>query len=228
MKLENEKGLKYILYTSTKYKMFNFMISIMLLLILSSFVDRTTYGFIVLNVISSIVFIFGVYAVAKSRRSLIILLVLGVPWLVSEWFFTRSSETIFVGVLFFLYVTVTILDHILKTEEVTADTLYGAVCVYLLLGILWATVYLFIDYLTPEPLFMGSAVTSGESVYAKDLLYYSYTTLTTLGYGDITSVSPEARIISVLEAIIGQLYIAFLVARFVSIYTANAMRKGVS
>jgi Ion channel len=58
-----------------------------------------------------------------------------------------------------------------------------------------------------------------------ELLYYSYTTLATLGYGDITSVTPVGRIISVLEAIIGQLYIAFLVARLVSIYTANAIRK---
>ncbi|MCZ6469420.1 MAG: potassium channel family protein, partial [Candidatus Dadabacteria bacterium] len=53
----------------------------------------------------------------------------------------------------------------------------------------------------------------------------SYTTLTTLGYGDVTALTPEGRIISVLEAIVGQLFLAFLVARLVATYTANALKK---
>jgi len=219
-------GFTALMISSTKYKMFNFMVSILLLLILSAVLEGTKYGYLVVNSISSIVFILGVYAVgAGNRRALLILIILGLPWFLSEWTFTKSTRTIFTSMLFFLFVTVTILEHILKSEEVTTDTLYGAVCVYLLLGILWASIYGFLEYISPGAVFRGYSGDINSKISTNELIYYSYTTLATLGYGDITSVTPVGRIISVLEAIFGQLYIAFLVARLISIYTANAIRK---
>lgn len=214
-----------LIISSTHYKMFNFMVSILLLLILSAVLEGTEYGFIVVNTMSSIVFILGVYAVGRNRRTLVTLIVLGLPWFISEWAFTKSSRTIFTSMLFFIFVTVTILEHILKSEEVTTDTLYGAVCVYLLLGIMWASIYGFLEYVSPGIVFEGYDKAIHTKLSTNELIYYSYTTLATIGYGDITSVTPVGRIISVLEAIFGQLYIAFLVARLISIYTTNALRK---
>jgi len=205
--------------------MFNFMVSILLLLILSAVLEGTEYGFIVVNTMSSIVFFLGVYAVGRNRRTLLILIILGLPWFLSEWAFTKSSRTIFTSMLCFIFVTATILEHILKTEEVTTDTLYGAVCVYLLLGIMWASIYGFLEYITPGAVFKGSGGDINTKLTTNELIYYSYSTLATLGYGDITSVTPVGRILSVLEAVFGQLYIAFLVARLISIYTTNALRK---
>ena len=217
-------GFAAMMFSSTQYKMFNFMVSILLLLILSAVLEGTRYGYIVVNTMSSIVFFLGVYAVGRNRRTLLILIVLGLPWFLSEWAFTKSSRTIFASVLFFLFVTVTILEHILKSREVTTDTLYGAVCVYLLLGILWASIFGFLEYITPGVLFEGHDKDIHTKISTNELIYYSYTTLATLGYGDITSVTPVGRILSVLEAIFGQLYIAFLVARLISVYTANALK----
>jgi hypothetical protein len=218
-------GFAALMASSTQYKMFNFMVSILLLLILSAVLEGTKYGFLVVNTMSSLVFLLGVYAVGKNRRSLIILIILGLPWFLSEWTFTKSSRTIFTSMLFFIFVTVTILEHILKSDEVTMDTLYGAVCVYLLLGIMWASIYGFLEYVTPGAVFEGYDKIIDTKMSTNELIYYSYTTLATLGYGDITSVTPVGRILSVLEAIFGQLYIAFLVARLISIYTTNALRK---
>lgn len=219
-------GFTALIISSTKYKMFNFMLSILLLLILSAVLEGTGYGYLAIKLISSIVFILGAYAVgAGNRKTLLVLIVLGLPWFLSEWTFTKSSRTIFASLLFFLFVTITILDHILKSNEVTTDTLYGAVCVYLMLGILWACIYRLLEYISPGAVFKGYSSDIDNRMSTNELLYYSYTTLTTLGYGDITSVAHLGRIISVLEAIIGQLYITFLVARLVSIYTANAIRK---
>ena len=218
-------GFLSLVVSSTRYKMFNFMVSILLLLILSAVLQGTKYGFLALNTMSSIVFFLGVYAVGRSRRKLIILIILGLPWLLSEWVFTTSSRTIFTSMLFFIFVTITILEHILKTKEVTTDTLYGAVCVYLLLGIMWASIYGFLEYVTPGAVFKGSDGLIHTKLSTNELMYYSYTTLATIGYGDITSVTPVGRILSVIEAIFGQLYIAFLVARLISIYTTNALRK---
>jgi Ion channel len=219
-------GFAAQMISATKYKMFNFMVSILLLLILSAALEGTRFGYLVVNTISSVVFILGTYALgAGHRRTLLILIILGLPWFLSEWTFTKSSRAIFTSLLFFVFVTITIMDHILKSDEVTADSLYGAVCVYLMLGIVWASIYGMLEYVNPGSVFKGYIGDTVNRMTTNELLYYSYTTLATLGYGDITSVTPVGRIISVLEAIIGQLYLAFLVARLVSIYTANAIRK---
>lgn len=220
----NKSGFGAFMLSSTKYKMFNFMVSILLLLILLAVLEGTKYGYLVLNVLSTIVFLLGVYAVGGSRRRLIFLIILGLPWFISEWTFTRSNRTIFMSMLFFVFVTITILEHILRSKEVTADTLYAAVCVYLLLGIMWASIYGVLEYLTPGAIFTGKEGDINASVSSNVLIYYSFTTLTTLGFGDITSLTPQARIISILEAITGQMFIAFLVARLISTYTAKALR----
>jgi hypothetical protein len=201
------------------------MVSILLLLILSAVLEGIEYGYIVVNTMSSIVFFLGVYAVGRNKRTLITLIILGLPWFLSEWAFTKSSKTIFTSMLFFIFVTATILEHILRTEEVTTDTLYGAVCVYLLLGIMWASIYGFLEYITPGAVFKGSDGDINTKLTTNELIYYSYSTLATIGYGDITSVTPVGRILSVLEAVFGQLYIALLVARLISIYTTNALRR---
>jgi len=221
----DKPGLLRLILSSTKYKMFNFMASLIVLLILSAVLEGTKYGYLILNIASTIVFISGVYAAGRNKRSVLILILLGLPWFLSEWVFTESSETIFASVLFFLFITGTIINHILHSEKVSTDTLYGAVCVYLLLGLLWASIYSFLEHLSPGIIFVTNNSDVIGTLTANDLIYYSYTTLTTLGYGDVTSFTPEGRIISVLEAIVGQLFLAFLVARLIAIYTLHAGRR---
>ena len=221
----DKPGLLRLILSSTKYKMFNFMASLIVLLILSAVLEGTKYGYLILNIASSIVFISGVYAAGRNKRSVLILILLGLPWFLSEWVFTESSETIFASVLFFLFITGTIINHILHSEKVSTDTLYGAVCVYLLLGLLWASIYSFLEHLSPGIIFVTNNSDVIGTLTANELIYYSYTTLTTLGYGDVTSFTPEGRIISVLEAIVGQLFLAFLVARLIAIYTLHAGRR---
>ncbi len=221
----DKPGLLRLILSSTKYKMFNFMASIIVLLILSAVLEGSKYGYLILNIASTIVFISGEYAAGRNKRSVLILILLGLPWFLSEWVFTESSETIFASVLFFLYITGTIINHILHSEKVSTDTLYGAVCVYLLLGLLWASIYSFVEHLSPGIIFVTNNSDVIGTLTANELIYYSYTTLTTLGYGDVTSFTPEGRIISVLEAIVGQLFLAFLVARLVAIYTLHAGRR---
>lgn len=221
----DKSGFLRLLLSSTKYKMFNFMASIIVLLILSAVMQEAKFGYLFLNIASTIVFVLGVYAAGRNKRNVIILILLGLPWFLSEWVFTKSPETIFASMLFFLFITGTITDHILRSEEVSTDTLYGAVCVYLLLGLLWASIYGFLEYISPGIIFVTNNSDVVKHLTTNEIIYYSYTTLTTLGYGDVTALTSEGRIASVLEAIVGQLFLAFLVARLVAIYTANALRK---
>jgi len=203
--------------------MFNFMCSLLILLILSAVLENYKYSYIVLNILSTIVIIAGVYAASENKRSIYLLLILGLPWFLSEWLFLTSTRTVFLSFFFFLYVTLTLLNMIIKTKEITQNTLYGAVCAYLLLGLLWASIYALINELSPGSIFAGSGVT-GEMT-TNDIIYFSYTTLASLGYGDIATVTPAGRIMSVLEAVIGQLFIAFMVARLIGIYTTKYFRK---
>ncbi len=93
------------------------------------------------------------------------------------------------------------------------------------MGLLWTSIYGFLEYVSPGIIFVNNNAEAVNSLTSNEIIYYSYTTLTTLGYGDITALTSEGRIISVLEAIVGQLFIAFLVARLVAIYTVNALRR---
>jgi len=218
MPTPTEKSIyEIILYSIREFKMFNFMCSILILLILSALLENYKYSYLVLNSLSTIVIILGVYAASADKRSILILLILSLPWFLSEWFFLKSTNTVFLSFFFFLYVTLTLFHMLIKAKDVTQDTLYGAVCVYLMLGILWASIYGLINEVVPGSIFTGNLIE--EHLTSNEIIYFSFTTLTTLGYGDITLMTPVGRIMSVLEALIGQLFIAFMVARLIAIYS---------
>ena len=147
-----------ILYSVRDFKMFNFMCSLLILLILSAALEGYKYSYLVLNTLSTLVIIAGAYAASENRRSVIILLVLALPWFFSEWFFMKSTNTVFLSFFFFLYVTLTLFDMIIKSKDITQNTLYGAVCVYLMLALLWASIYGLINELIPGSIFTGNLI----------------------------------------------------------------------
>ncbi len=123
----------------------------------------------------------------------------------------------------FCMVSLTIvLRDIFQDGEVNDNRLVGSICAYLLLGIIWAEFYFFIDFVSPKSF---SGVTVAEGAGVQDFLYYSYVTLTTLGYGDIQPIKPVSRMFSVFEAIVGVLYIAILVARLVSAHFTQKAKE---
>jgi hypothetical protein len=107
-------------------------------------------------------------------------------------------------------------SKIFTSREISADRVVGAVTLYLLFGVLWSIAYAVIEQVTP-----GSIVGVSEPLaqgWSSDWLYFSFVTMTTLGYGDITPVSATARTIAYLQAVFGQFYIAILVAGLVGAY----------
>jgi Ion channel len=132
-------------------------------------------------------------------------------------------------------VIVAVLSQVLTTEYVTLDTVVGAASVYVLIGLLWATIYALLEFWWPGsfnfPATFQPAAPTALVPLMKDtiILYYSFETLTTVAYGDITPATPPARFFSVAEAMVGQLYLAVLVARFVGLqvthYASTHARK---
>lgn len=114
------------------------------------------------------------------------------------------------------------LREVVFARGVDANRLAGAVSVYLLMGLNWAIVFSFLALADPGA-FSGLQISSERSFL--HLLYYSFVTLTTLGYGDISPVSPVARALAYLEAISGVMYVAILVASLVGSFSAGLIRK---
>lgn len=106
--------------------------------------------------------------------------------------------------------------HVFTSSRVDRNILYGGVCVYLLIGVVWALIYDLISELVPGA-FQGLQIVDGKIPF-DNFIYYSFVTLPSLGYGDIAPVAPLARTFAYLEAVTGQFYIAILVAGLVGMY----------
>ena len=119
-------------------------------------------------------------------------------------------------------------NSLLRAEDVSLDTVIGGICVYLLIGMCFALSFIIMTELNP-----GALLQDGEplvrslgdaSVHATMCLYFSFVTLTTLGYGDVSPASEMARMFAVAEAVTGQLYLAVFVARLVALYVFASRR----
>jgi voltage-gated potassium channel len=126
------------------------------------------------------------------------------------------------------FTTLLMLNSLIYSRRVSPDTIIGGICVYLLIGLCFAMTFGLICDLEPGSIVEGEApitrAMSGEFSHATKLLYYSFVTITTLGYGDITPRSELAQMLAVGEAIIGQLYLAIFVARLVALYVLGDRR----
>jgi hypothetical protein len=113
---------------------------------------------------------------------------------------------------FFALTAAGLFSYLRNSRTVAQAELYTAVNIYLLLGLLWATIYLAIDAFSPGSIRMGGDPADRQT----ELLYFSLITLSTVGYGDIVPLSGAARIVTALEGVTGVLYIATTVALLVS------------
>lgn len=123
-----------------------------------------------------------------------------------------------------------VLRHVLAQPHVTQDSLSGALSVYLLFGAVWASVY-FLVYLLDPTSFASTIDSLAAPRQPADLsnseatfIYYSFVTLSTLGFGDIYPTSQLTRTLSWMEAVLGQMYLAVLVARLVALQTNRPVR----
>jgi hypothetical protein len=165
----------------------------------------------------------GVWTLAGSRRAfrlgLVLLLASVGTTALAYWRPSPSLSFASVAIAwtFCLVSTRLCMRHVLTRGRVTANHLLGAICVYLLLGVLWGLAYAGIYAIDPDA-FRASDATSRIDLDA--FLYFSFVTLTTTGYGDIVPVERLVRTFAYLEGMAGQLYVAILVATLVSRYVA--------
>ena len=171
----------------------------------------------------SLVLILGVLATTKHKGARTGMVVLAVIAFTSHWlhYFVRehavhvisaAAAAVFFGVLAWL-----ITARVFRSGGINIYRIYGAVAVYMLLGILWGEFYVMVYLLDPSSFYFDPSTQRGEPPIS-ELIYFSFITLTTLGLGDIVPVSPVARSMVTFESLVGQLYPAVLLARLVTLY----------
>ena len=169
-------------------------------------------------------------SVAQERRTLVIGIALAAPAILLSWIqlIIGPEEPLIAakifGVLFLLYLAGALLRHILRTNQVTTEILFAVASTYLLFALIWAMAYGIIEALDPEAFSVplggeGPGWLSGVTGKSDGhLTYFSFVTLTTLGYGDIAPASDLARLLAMMEATLGQLFLVIVVARLVSLH----------
>jgi voltage-gated potassium channel len=188
---------------------------------------------IAVTVVFTLVLLSAVFAVCQTRRSVALGLWLVVPAVLLhelrlhiEWDGLVALAHL-LSVCFLGYTIVVMLRFLFAPQPVTLNMIYASLCVYLLLGVLWANVYSLMGVIEPNSFAFALDVGrgaermrfgAGYSVYP---IYYSFVTLSTLGYGDIVPASSAARMFAATEAITGQLYLAVLVARLVGLHISQ-------
>jgi amino acid transporter len=129
--------------------------------------------------------------------------------------------------LFIGFVTLTELRGVLKQRRVTRETISMSISVYLLMGMTWGLFFIVLFDLQPHAFSFGGAPPPSEQLVSPVLVYFSLTTLATVGYGDITPVTLLARYAAVTEGIAGQFYLAILVARLVGMQMSQSTIEAV-
>ena len=189
------------------------------------------FGGEIFDVLSIVLLLAALYAVGTRRAPLIVASILTLPVIVGKFacyveinsaLFEMSDGFICLALA---VVAVSVLQQVLQAEKVSREVVEGAVCVYMLLGVAWASLFSLIETLHPGAFQLPSLRTTSVLpvvVEARQrFLYYSFVTLTTVGYGDITPVAALAQRLAVLEAMFGQLYLSILVARLVGLHIAH-------
>lgn len=196
--------------------------ALLVLLILVPFLEDSTRGRIVLNIVNVVILFAAAVAVSDSRVCFAIAVILGTAsiafqvtafasWEPQMLLLSRGCSAAF----YFLTVSY-LLTYVLRREVLTLDKLYGAASVFIMLGVLWGYFYSIMLQFYPGALAAGGTPILETKV--SELIYFSFAVLTTTGFGDITAVHPVTRMLSVLEQVVGVLFIAILIARLAGTY----------
>ena len=193
--------------------------AILSMIIGSPFLDDLFHYAVIPDIFITIIFVSGIYAISRKKLHIYIALVLAIPMFIGVWsaYIFQAYKLVvlghFFGALFIGFVISLLINFIFYEKEITKEVIFAAVVVYLLMAIMLSNAYLILEFFNP-----GSfSLPEGPSRNTFQYLYFSFVTITTLGYGDISPVLPIARFLVFMEAVIGVFYMAILVASLIGV-----------
>jgi hypothetical protein len=212
-----------------RFSMVQLLIALAVLLISAPFIEELEAGHLILTLLFSLVLLAAVFTVADRKSTLAIALVLAVPAITARWISQFRPDLVHPAVflvcalMLLAFVIGHLLHFILHAPVVTAEVLCASIAAYLMLGLMWTVAYWLVDQLTPGGAFSFNTSRGAQSMNGFTGFYFSFITLSTVGYGDITPVSRFARWLAAMEAMTGLLYVAVLIARLVSVYSSTKL-----
>ena len=195
-------------------------------------------GVILTSAAFTLLMLFAIVVTSPNRFIIILAIAIILPNLILLWLRIGLDDTDWQFILqnildisFLGLVTILIIKYIFSTNRITFDYINAALCVYLILGLLWVSLYEIAEFIEPGSFLLpndGLTNTSwnenhGDIVVRK--LYFSFVTLLTLGYGDIAPINSIARLLGIMEALVGQIFLVVLVARLVGIHVSQSLEK---
>ena len=218
--------------TQGRPKLFRFSLgyflgAIILNILISPFVDPLKGGDLIETMLTTLVLLIAVLSIAGRWKALLGI-VMAAPAVIGQWlnYWWPDQISVYVvtrvsGLLFIAFVVVELLRFIIYAPQVDAEVLCAAVAGFLLSGLAWSLAYNLLDRLNPNSFVFTLSAKNDFSMNGFTSLYFSFITLSTLGYGDIVPAAQVARMLAMVEAMFGMFYMALLIARLVSLYSSK-------
>ena len=191
---------------------------------------HTLAGVVLVQIVYTAILLSALYTVTRSPALFRIGLVLLIPALFANWVLDPADNPVLSIVAstailaIMLGAIASMLRHIIMAKRISQDIIFGSVAVYLLAGVMWAYCYEFLNDITPGQVIesVGSVLTmENRAAMFPEFTYFSFITLTSVGYGDLAPIGPPARALAIVEGIFGQLYTAILIGKLVGMKVAQ-------
>jgi hypothetical protein len=211
----------------TGRKFFLLFLFLLAYLALYPYMGDTGVRYYLFRLVSAALTLMCVYAVSFRKGLIFVALALAVPSIVEHAIVFRptlvpaSAFPVVLSFAFDVFTIVIIFRRVFVREKPEAETIFGAVCVYLLIGFSFARLYAILAILQPHAFYLDPAVNLHLVPKGFDFIFFSFGSMTTAGAAGIAAASPQARSVSMIESVLAVLYIAVMIARLMGAYRPN-------
>jgi hypothetical protein len=207
---------------------FSYLLALMLIqLLISPWAQSSAARYRILGLFAAATVLAALYTVSQRRRVWIAAIIIAVPTFLHRITvrpdLQNATQLVGLGfsILFDFFITALILDEILRHEAISNQTIYGALCTYLTAGFAFGQIFLLVATVRPGSFVLDPHLFTHAIPTQADLMYYSYTTLTTLGPMGIAPAAPYARCLSMIEGVLGVVYLTVLLGRLVGLHVSQ-------
>jgi hypothetical protein len=198
-------------------------------LIAYPYTEHKGFGSYAFRILAGSVIALSVFAASFRHGLAAVAVLLAIPSAVEHVLHPNLAAGIFplinltLSFAFDVWIVVGIFRHVFANVRITSETIFGALCIYLLNGMSFASIYGLVAALQPGAFLLTPGVNTHTIPDRFDFIYYSFGMMTQLGAAGMTAVTDQARSISVIEVILGQLYLAVLISRLVGAYRLRSL-----
>jgi len=219
------------LATEPKYGFALLLFCLITSLLVPAYFENQIIRGVALRGMLALILLASLYLIAYQLRELLIGIVLAVPILLANWWSGLLPQPwkVYIAsafcVVFLCYISIFIFRFIFETKHISLNMIFAAICLYLYIGLIWTFIYLVTEVSRPGSFSFPTELPGDPEALMHSLQsnfsYFSYVTLATLGYGDVTPLTMFARAWAILETLTGQFYLAVVVARLIGLFIAD-------